>query len=98
MPWEGTGFKPVGYGVESVTAIIDTMRRIEDETVSLPENEALIRRREIIIEVNERGIIATPANSYYKELVNEAARMSILKDGMPVEIVYGDSPHVRAKY
>ena len=98
VPWEGAGFKPVGYGVESVTAIIDTMRRIEDETASLPENEALIRRREIIKEVDERGIIATPSNSYYNELVNEAARMSILKDGMPVEIAYGDSPHVRAEY
>ena len=98
VPWEGAGFKPVGYGVESVTAIIDTIRRIEDETASLPENEALIRRREIIKEVDERGIIATPSNSYYNELVNEAARMSILKDGMPVEIAYGDSPHVRAEY
>ena len=98
VPWEGAGFKPVGYGVESVTAIIDTIRRIEDETASLSENKALIRRREIIKEVDERGIIATPSNSNFNELVNEAARMSILKDGMPVEIVYGDNPHVRAKY
>ncbi len=98
VPWEGAGFKPVGYGVESVTAIIETIRRIEDETASLPENKALIRRREIIKEVDERGIIATPSNSSFNELVNEAARMSILKDGMPVDIFYGDRPHVRAKY
>ncbi len=98
VPWEGTGFMPVGYGVESIHAIINTMRRIENETASLSAKKALLRRREIIKEVDERGIIATPSNSSINELVNEAARISILKDGMPVEIMYGDCPHVRAKY
>ena len=40
---------------------------------------------------------ATPANSSYNELVIEAARMSITAGGREVEIVYGDTPHVRFK-
>jgi len=36
--------------------------------------------------VDERGIIATPANSSVNELVVEAARKSILADGVAVRI------------
>ena len=49
----------------------------------------------MISEIDKKGIIATPANSYINELVVEAARISILKDGENVDIVYGDNPHVR---
>ncbi|NUN94100.1 MAG: hypothetical protein HUU04_10015, partial [Verrucomicrobiae bacterium] len=52
------------------------------------------RRRERIREADRRGIIATPANSAINELVVEAARVSILADGRPASIAYGDSPRV----
>jgi len=58
---------------------------------------SLQRRRAIIREVDEKGLIATPANSYINELVVEAARMSILRDGEPVRIVYEGQPHVEPR-
>jgi D-galacturonate reductase len=97
VPWEGAGFKPVGYGYDSVAAIISTIGRIENETAELPAESALLRRRQMIAEVDEKGIIATPSNSFINELVVEAARRSILSDGGPVRIVYGDRPHVEPK-
>ena len=48
-------------------------------------------------EIDDRGIIATPANSYFNELVDEAARISILDDGVSVDIVYGDNPYVKRR-
>ncbi|MEI6167258.1 MAG: Gfo/Idh/MocA family oxidoreductase [bacterium] len=97
VPWEGAGYKPVGYGYASVAASIETMSRIENETVSLPEKTALPKRRELIREVDAAGLLATPANSYINELVVEAARLSIVADGEWVNIVYGDQPHVEAR-
>jgi D-galacturonate reductase len=97
VPWEGEGYKPIGYGPESVGGIFKVIARIIDETASLPEDKALIRRREIIKEVDNRGLIATPANSYINELVVEAARISILNEGELVKIEYGDHPHVLSK-
>jgi len=94
VPWEGKGFKPIGYGFESVAASVTMAYSIENETNGMPENESLAKRRTIIKEVDEKGIIATPANSYINELVVEAARISILSDGLPVTIEYGSSPHV----
>ena len=97
VPWEGAGFKPAGYGYDSVAAIISTIGRIENEAAELPAESALVRRRQMIAEVDDKGIIATPSNSFINELVVEAARMSILSDGAPVKIVYGDRPHVEPK-
>lgn len=94
VPYEGDGYKPVGYGYESVAATITTIHRIENTVASLPEAESLAKRQEIMKDVDAKGIIATPANSYMNELVMESARMSILSDGEPVSIVYGDNPHV----
>jgi predicted dehydrogenase len=94
VPWEGKGYKPVGYGPDSISASINTIARIEVQTSSLPEAAALLRRRELIRQVDEQGLIATPANSYINELVVEAARMSILREGELVRIVYGDHPHI----
>ena len=98
VPWEGPGYKPVGYGFESVAANIRTIHRIGAETAGLPEPDALAKRRAIIDEVDAKGIIATPANSATNELVTEAARMSILSDGDAVNIVYGDAPHVEPRH
>ena len=61
----------------------------------MPECESLVMRRKLIREVDEKGIIATPANSYINELVVEAARLSILHDGKMVAISYEPHPHVK---
>jgi D-galacturonate reductase len=97
VPWEGPGCKPVGYGFDSVAATIGAIQRIENEVLSLHDGQALKRRREIIRETDDKGLIATPANSHVNELVIEAARMSIQADGAAVKIVYGDSPHVESR-
>ena len=97
VPWEGPGYAPVGYGFESVAATIKMANRIENEVRRLSEEESLIKRRELIQDVDQRGIIATPANSYVNELVMEAARMSILNDGDIVNIIYDGKPHVELR-
>ncbi len=94
VPWEGRGYKPVGYGFESIAATIGAISRMEDGMKHVNQDEALRKRREVIEETDEKGIIATPANSYVNELVMEAARMSILRDGDFVDILYGASPRV----
>jgi hypothetical protein len=94
VPWEGDGYKPVGYGPDSVSASITTAVGIENEVKGLSGADSLKRRQELITEVDKKGIIATPANSYINELVVEAARISILNDGDAVTIEYGEDPHV----
>lgn len=97
VPWEGAGFKPVGYGFDSVAATINSIGRMENEAAALNEQPALAKRREFIRAVDHKGLIATPANSYINELVVEAARLSILNDGAMVQIHYGDRPQVRLR-
>ena len=94
VPWEGNGLRPIGYGYESVAATINMAHKIENEALELPDKESLNRRQQMIKEVDHKGIIATPANSYINELVVEAARLSILNDGHMVAINYGADPHV----
>jgi predicted dehydrogenase len=95
VPWEGEGLKPVGYGYDSIAATISSASRIEAEVEKSPD-KALEIRRQAIEEANEKGLIATPANSAYNELVQEAARMSILRGGDLVEIKY--EPEIEVKY
>jgi D-galacturonate reductase len=97
LPWEGPGYQPVGYGFDSVSATIKMASRIENEVKGLSEDASLAKRREMIKEVDNKGIIATPANSYVNELVMEAARLSILNDGDIVNIIYGSNPHVELR-
>lgn len=97
VPWEGTGYKPTGYGFESVAASINTMHRIENEVDGMDDSASLTRRRKMIEDIDKKGIIATPANSYINELVVEAARLSILADGDTAEIIYGENPHVKMR-
>jgi hypothetical protein len=47
--------------------------------------------------VDEKGILATPANSSINELVLEAGRRSILNDGLPVAIGSEQLPAVEAR-
>ena len=98
VPWEGKGCKPAGYGYDSIAATINRISRTEEETSLLNEEKALVRRRKIIRETDRKGIIATPANSYINELVVEAARMSIARDGDMVNIIYGKHPRVKPRY
>jgi hypothetical protein len=51
----------------------------------------------MIRRIDGEGIVATPANSSFNELVVEAGRLSILHGGRDVVIEYGDSPQVRFK-
>jgi D-galacturonate reductase len=94
IPWEGDGLKPVGYGFASVAASVEMAHRIESEVSNLAEAESMQKRQQMIREVDEKGIIATPANSYINELVVEAARLSILNDGDMVTIEYGENPQI----
>jgi predicted dehydrogenase len=86
VPWEGEGFRPVGYGYDSIEAIVECVRRVESAGEGLAEDSALEARRSAVHAIDEAGIIATPANSSINELVVEAARMSILADGHPALI------------
>jgi D-galacturonate reductase len=97
VPWEGQGLKAVGYGVDSITASLGIMGRMAAETSGMPEKEAVERRRQIIREIDDAGIVATPANSFVDVLVTEAARLSILLDGEPVRILYEDPPRVQVR-
>jgi len=97
VPWEGKGYKPIGYGPESVSASIITSHSIEKEVEGMPAANSLKRRQKIIKEVDNKGIIATPGNSYINELVIEAARLSILNDGNIVNIEYGKKPYVKLR-
>ena len=97
VPWEGSGYKPVGYGYESVAGITMAVHRMENAAAGLEEEAATVKRREIIREIDAQGLVATPGNSFINELVVEAARISILNGAAPVRIIYGDQPHVALK-
>jgi D-galacturonate reductase len=97
VPWEGEGYKPVGYGFDSVSATVTMACMIENEVIGMSDSDSLSKRQEMIKTVDRKGIIATPANSYINELVVEAARLSILNDGDIVTIEYGQTPHVKLR-
>src|SRR6266851_3954608 len=80
----GIGLTPVGYGYRSVAFIVD--KCLEVEACEPAGRSAMLRQ------IDEDGIMATPANSSYNELVIEAGRASILSGGREVAIEYGDHP------
>ncbi len=88
VPWQGDGLKPVGYGYDSIEAIVEGARSVNVAGAGLAEPAALLRRQEVLRDIDRRGILATPANSFINELVVEAARMSILQNGQRVAIEY----------
>jgi predicted dehydrogenase len=94
VPWEGEGYKPDGYGYESVAATISMIHRIETAVADLGDDDALARRRAFISETDAKGLIATPANSKTNELVVEAARASILDGGREYRIAYTTPPTI----
>lgn len=97
VPWEGEGYKPNGYGPDSVMTNIKYMSRIEARTAKDPAR-ALEIRLQARMEADKKGLIATPENSYINELVQEAARLSILNGGDTVLIDYEPKPRVRLKH
>jgi D-galacturonate reductase len=84
----GPGLVPVGYGYRSIEYILDACIRVESET------GGLTARQKLLHEIDAAGIMATPANSSYNELVIEAARQSILNAGREVRIEHGKKPRV----
>ena len=90
VPWNGDGGRPVGYGFDSIEANVFAFLDIAAE-------DELTLRQKKIREIDQRGLIATPANSSYNELVTEAARISITSEGAWVDIEYGESPRVAAR-
>jgi predicted dehydrogenase len=85
----GEGLTPVGYGYRSIELIVKNICKCTD----VPRQD-LAKRRKLIKRFDDDGIMATPANSSYNELVIEAGRLSILNDGREVEITYGDNAGV----
>ena len=87
VPWEGDGFKPIGYGFDSVAATINSIHSMENSVADTQDKEKALEQRQAFIDATDaKGLIATPANSFINELVVEAARLSIASDGMPVTI------------
>ena len=80
---------PVGYGLRSVEYLIGNCIRVASV-------ESLAERQKLLREIDDAGIMATPANSSYNELVIEAGRQSILNGGREVRIEYGEKPHVQS--
>ena len=76
----GPGLTPIGYGYRSVEYIIQSCIRVESEAPILAE------RQKILKEFDASGLMATPANSSYNELVIAAARESIAHGGRTVDI------------
>ncbi len=96
VPWQGDGLKPVGYGYDSVEGIVEAAVRVRAAGSGLDAGD-LAKRQAVLAEIDHRGILATPANSFINELVVEAARMSILNDGRHVAIDYEPAPSVRLR-
>jgi len=87
----GKGLEPVGYGYRSIEALVRAAGRVE------AAGDNLAARQQVIHEIDGEGILSTPANSAYNELVIEAGRLSILNSGRPVVIEYGANPGVHFK-
>ena len=82
----GPGLTPVGYGYRSIAFIVSKCMEVE---AAPPEARAAILRQ-----IDQDGIMASPANSSYNELVIEAGRASILSGGREVAIEYGAAPGI----
>ena len=90
----GEGLTPVGYGYRSIEYIVKNICKCIDASAGVGEKQALAHRQELIKQFDDEGIMATPANSSYNELVTEAARLSIRNGGRQVDITCGKNAHV----
>ncbi len=85
----GPGLVPVGYGYRSVEHLVKTCLNCQG---------SLDQRQAYLAELDSKGIVATPANSRYNELVTEAGRLSIENCGREVSITYGKNAGVAFRY
>jgi len=92
VPWAGPGLRPVGYGYDSIEALVATVQRVESAGAGLDSEPAREARGRTLRAIDEEGLIATPLNSSVDELAVEAGRLSILNGGRPARIEYGASP------
>ncbi|MEO8128450.1 MAG: Gfo/Idh/MocA family oxidoreductase [Bryobacteraceae bacterium] len=83
----GAGLQPVGYGLRSIEFAVQ--KCIAAESAADPQA--------YLATLDAEGVLATPANSRYNELVMEAGRLSILNDAREVLIDYGPTPGVRLR-
>jgi len=90
----GLGLTPVGYGYRSIEYIVKNICKGIDVSQGRDEQQALAERQKLIRQFDSEGIMATPANSSYNELVMEAARLSIVNNGKQVQITYGSDAGV----
>ena len=97
VPGDGPGLKPVGYGYESIEALFMAAARVNAAAEGRSGDAALSARQHAVKEIDEAGILATPSNSFFNELVIEAARMSITRNGDYAIIDYGATPSVRLR-
>lgn len=82
----GPGQTVVGYGFRSVDQLVSACLSVSESA------DAAAR----IAEIEKNGIIATPANSRYNELVVEAGRLSLLNEGREARIDYAtNSVHLK---
>ena len=84
---DGPGLRPVGYGYRAIEQLVDA-------AIEVANAGDLEARRAKLLAIDEAGWHATPANSFYNELVVEAGRLSILNGARRVNIAYGESPGV----
>ena len=84
----GGHLTPTGYGFRSIEYIVSRINECRQAGDVLADRQALIKR------FDSDGIMATPANSAYNELVMEACRLSITNDGREVAITYGKNAGV----
>lgn len=86
----GPGLVPSGYGYRSIEALVRAAVRVE-------QAGDLEARRKEIESIDATGIIPTPANSRYNELVIEAGRLSLAHNGRDAVIDYSGTGSVRLR-
>ncbi len=94
VPYSGKGLMPVGYGHDSIAALVGAAIRVEAAGADMGDAAALLRRQREIEAIDERGLLATPGNSFMNELVVEAGRASIVGGGTRMRIEYEPMPRV----
>jgi D-galacturonate reductase len=95
IPVGGKGLTPVGYGYRSVAFIAKAAQACNLAAEGQEGDAALTARQAVIDQLDDDGIMATPKNSAFNELVMEAGRLSILNDGREVAITYGKNAGVK---
>lgn len=88
---------PTGYGFRSVARLVEACMEVEALVGDGTREDSLPARQERIREIDALGVLATPANSSFNELVVEAGRMSLLAGGREVEIHYQPEARVEPR-